>query len=466
MTLMVTPTKSSDTLEHSVLARLFSDLSGGAIAYAVLRNHEHLPFSVGARDIDVVVRPDHLRKAIVIVVKLAKDFNLRFANHYADERMTQITLMRRLNEGMFDLKIDFFTSSQALGIELLSAGDMLTDLRFHNGIPVVSEMVLLLDKFLFHLVVGKPVHPKYDARFGRIVRGHQQGLERYLVSLLGRREAERLIRAMATDAASALEPLTPFKRLGLWLALSRRQRTGRLSLMARFLWQRIRNRVRPHGLLLSVSGPDGSGKTTVIDLALAELRQLYGENGVRYHHFRPTVLPRIAEMAKAGGALDKVDADYAQPHRAAPSGFAGSLVRLGYYAMDYLVGYVRLVHPALKDRRIVLFDRYYHDMICDPGRSRIRLPDWCLRAVGRVLSLPRFSFFIRVAPEVARRRKQELSVEQISDLNRRYGDLVRRGWMIQVENEGPPELAARAIVDRVVDHYGAAARRTLTEASS
>jgi hypothetical protein len=86
--------------------------------------------------------------------------------------------------------------------------------------------------------------------------------------------------------------------------------------------------------------------------------------------------------------------------------------------------------------------------------------------VGRVLPLPRFSFFIRVAPEVAHRRKQELSVEQISDLNHRYGDLVLRGWMIQVENEGPPELAARAIVDRVVDHYGAAARRTLREASS
>jgi hypothetical protein len=245
MTLMVTPTKSPDTLEHRVLARLFADLSGGAIAYAVLRNHEHLPFSVGARDIDIVVRPEHLRKAIDIVVKLAKDFDLRFANHYADERMTQITLMRRLSEGMFDLKIDFFTSSQAFGTELLSAGDMLADLRFHNGIPVVSEMVLLLDKFLFHLVVGEPVHPKYDARFARIVRGHQQGLERYLVSLLGRREAERLIRAMATDAASALEPLAPFKRLGLWLALSRRRRTGRLVLMARFLWQRIRNRVRP-----------------------------------------------------------------------------------------------------------------------------------------------------------------------------------------------------------------------------
>jgi thymidylate kinase len=243
-----------------------------------------------------------------------------------------------------------------------------------------------------------------------------------------------------------------------------RQEGSGLPLMARFLAQRLRDRLSPHGLLVSVSGPDGSGKTTVIDLALAQLRQIYGPDAVEYHHFRPSMLPRIAQMAKAAGAVGTVDADYSRPHRARSSGVAGSLLRLGYYGMDYVLGYLRVIRPALTKRRIVLFDRYYYDMICDPGRSRIELPRWYLRAMARLLPLPDLAFFVKVAPDLAHGRKPELTRDEIAALNTRYGDLVRRGWMIEIENEGPAEQAATAIVDRIVAHRGRAAWQTLGKA--
>ncbi|WP_339760460.1 hypothetical protein [uncultured Hoeflea sp.] len=460
---MMPPATARLKFEQEVLARLFLDL--GRIDYAVLRNHEQLPFRLGARDIDVVVRPADLRQAVGIVVRLARDFGLRLADHYADERMTQLAFMKREGQEIFDLKIDFFTSSQVFGIELMSAGEMLTGLRRQNGVAIVSDVVMLLDKWLFHLVVGRPLHPKYNARFGAIAHEHGRRLQASLSPLLGRAEADRQVAVIASGAASDLPCLPRGRRIRMLAGMARRRGVAGLPLMARFLAERLRNRISPHGFLVSVSGPDGSGKTTVIDLVLEQLRQIYGADSVEYHHFRPSVLPRIAEMAMATGAAGKIDDDYSRPHRARPSGPGGSLARLGYYGLDYVLGYVHVVRPALTDRKIVLFDRYYHDMICDPGRSRIRLPDRCLRAAGRLLPLPRLAFFIKVAAKAAHLRKQELSVDQIAALNRRYGDLVRRGWMIEIGNSEAPDRAAAAIVGHILELREAAAERALKVAS-
>lgn len=448
-----------------VLIRLFADFTRAGVRYAVLRNHEQLPFSLDARDLDLIILPADRRKAVDVVIALATDFGLLFSNHYQDERMTQIGLVCRRQEGLFDLKIDFFTSSQVFGIELLSAEEMMRDLRWHNGLPVVSELVLLLDKFLFHLAVGKALHPKYDRLFGAIARGHRPQLTKSLTPLLGEAAARQCVETIASGNASRLVPLVRGRRLRMLGRMWNGRRAGGLSLMARFLLARVRQRLRPHGLLVSVSGPDGSGKTTVIDLVLAQLRQSAGADSVAYLHFRPKVLPRIAEIARATKAVNEVDTDYSRPHRASPSGFAGSLVRLGYYGMDYVLGYARIVRPALMARKIVLFDRYFHDMICDPGRSRIGLPAGWLRAVGRLMPRPRFAFFIHVSPEVAHARKQELTQEQIATLNRRYRDLVRRGWMVEISNMEAAEQAAAAIVDRIFAHYDHRARRALGMAS-
>lgn len=449
-----------EAYEPEVLSRFFADLAAANVGHAVLRNYGKLPYSLGARDIDIVVLPEDLGAAVRVVLDLAREFGLSLANYYQDERLTQFALVRRLGPNVLvDIKIDYFTSSQVFGIELLSAREMLRNLRWHNGIPVVSELVQLLDKWLFHLAVGQPLHPKYDARFGQIARRARPHLLETLAPFVGKDEAERLLAALESDGGSNIEPLNAYARLRMLARMWSRQGGFGLPLMARFIVERLRNHMRPHGAFLSVSGPDGSGKTTVIKLVLAQLRQIYGVDAVEYHHFRPTILPRIAEVAKAAKAVGKVDVDYARPHRSAPSGFFGSLARLTWYGLDYFGGYFRMIRPALVDRKVVLFDRYYYDMICDPGRSRVRLPALILRAVGRLLPLPAFAFFIRVNPEVAHARKQELTEEQIRALNLRYDDLARRGWLIAVDNDVAPEQAAAAIVDHVIARKDELARR-------
>lgn len=43
-----------------------------------------------------------------------------------------------------------------------------------------------------------------------------------------------------------------------------------------------------------------------------------------------------------------------------------------------------------------------------------------------------------------------LLMERIVELNGRYGDLVRHGWLVPVDNDDAAEAAATAIVDHIV----------------
>lgn len=455
------PLNSPEALEGHALRKLLSGLSEQTIRYAVLRNHEQLPDRVGSRDIDLLVHPEDLGRAKDLVIRLASDLDLSVSNIFKDDMFFSIWLHKRLEGGQaFTLSADFFPGRRVYGLELYSIDDALSDLRFHQGIPVVHERFVFLDKWLYHLIVGQPTPNKYDELFARIVNKNYEIILNDVSALVGRDEAEKRLQIVRSGGSSSIPASTKGNRLRMLSRLLKDNKAAGVAGMLTFLKYRLRDLIRLRGLFISISGPDGSGKTTVIDLVIAQLDGIYGDGNVNYAHFRPTVLPRIAEVAKKARAVEKVDVDYDQPHRARPSGLAGSAARLGYYWLDYMVGYLRSVRPMLKRPQVVLFDRYYYDMIADSFRSRIALPMPFLRFMGRLLPLPQYAFFIHVDPEEVHRRKQELTLERIVDLNNRYGDLADRDWLIRIDNNGAPEKAASAIIDHIVaDRHAQAVRK-------
>ena len=452
---------SSEVLEGLALRQLFAGLTKHKVGYAVLRNHEQLPDRVGSRDIDLLVHPDDRAAARGVAFDLAKEFDLLISDLYDDDMFSSLWLYRRMNDGApFTLSIDFFPGRRVYGVELYDVEDALSNLRSHRGIPVVREPFVFLDKWLYHVMVGQPTPAKYDDLFAGIAERHFDELLAHLETFLGPEDARKAMRTVRDGRSSTLQPRSVRERMGMLCArLNLQNLSGPLA----FLAYRLRDQFRLRGLFLSISGPDGAGKNTVIDLVIEQLKAIYGEKAVNYAHFRPTMLPRIAEIAKKARAVETVDENYDEPHRAKSSGFAGSAARLVYYWLDYMGGYFRSVHPVLRRREVMLFDRYYYDMIADSFRSRIALPMPLLRVMGRLLPLPQYAFFIRVDPKEIHRRKQELTMERIVELNGRYGDLVRHGWLVPVDNDGAAEAAAAAIVDHIVTDRDTRARRTLNK---
>ena len=61
------------------------------------------------------------------------------------------------------------------------------------------------------------------------------------------------------------------------------------------------------------------------------------------------------------------------PHRGKRNGVINSQIRLIYYILDYVLGYYFKILPILYRKQIVIFDRYFTDIIVDGERSGIFL---------------------------------------------------------------------------------------------
>jgi len=436
--------------ERNLLSTFFSKIDALKLRVAVLRNYETLPERVGSRDIDFVVHVDDWETTDSLIHSLAKECGCRIAKYYRDDMFSSFALVRRLENGeLFSLSVDFFCGRRVYGVLLLTSHEMVASVRNYRGVPIVHDPFVFLDKWVYHLIIGQPTPVKYDAVFAKIVANHSSEIEDRLAPMLGRAETQRRLASVREGRSSRLDVLSMHGRLAMLWRLSRKNKIAGLAGVTKFLAYRLRDFLQPTGIFLSISGPDGSGKTTVIERVLRELGTIYGADAVNYMHFRPTLLPRIAEVAQKARAVEMVDENYERPHRAKPSGLAGSAVRLVYYCLDYVGGYFLSVRPMLKRPHVMLFDRYYYDMIADSFRSRIALPMPLLRFMGHLLPLPQYAFFIDVEPEEVHRRKQELTFEQIVELNSRYGDLADLGWLIRIDNNGTAEKAASAIVDHI-----------------
>ena len=69
--------------------------------------------------------------------------------------------------------------------------------------------------------------------------------------------------------------------------------------------------------------------------------------------------------------------------------------------------------PLRQRKRIVLFDRYFTDIIVDGERSSIFLNYKFLAFLRHFVPQCRYNFIFRVKPETIRARKQELEIEDM-----------------------------------------------------
>lgn len=162
----------------------------------------------------------------------------------------------------------------------------------------------------------------------------------------------------------------------------------------------VRRWFQPPGLWVAVLGPDGSGKSSVIERYVTEIEPFFG--GSAFFHLRPHLLG-----STAAGRSPNTD-----PHGQIPRGTFLSSIKAVYLWADYVFGFLLRIYPRLADSKLVIFDRYYHDLLVDPRRFRYGGPRWLVRLIGRLIPLPDLMLILDAPAAVLQSRKQEVSAAE------------------------------------------------------
>ena len=217
-----------------------------------------------------------------------------------------------------------------------------------------------------------------------------------------------------------------------------------------FLWYYIKNKSSYKGFSIGFTGPDGSGKTTVIDTIVAQLHTVYSD--IKLFHFRPTIIPNLGEAAQKTKLKSEVDTDYSNPHRSKKTSKISSFIRLVYYSIDYILGYLIKTRPFLQRRSLVIFDRYFTDVIADSRRSSIYLNPKFLFWFGK-LFIPSldYNILLTASKETILARKQELTAEGIDNINYKLDYLSDKTGYYLILNNGSPAEAIQKIITIIID---------------
>jgi len=408
----------NNLFSSDLVKSFFNNLDNKNLKYAVLRNYELLPDDNNSKDVDIVIMPNELQRVIEILKETAKNtgYQLIWTNEL--DYLGGFVFVKIEDSNIYSVKIDLFNGFKWRGCSYINHNVILESAIKYNGfkVPIKAHEAFIM--IVYYILYAKTIKSKY--------------LELIHTNAIQNIKAFKHITEITFPTVLAkqiLEFVEKDKIIEL-VSLRKEIRSSVINYniknepIVRNFYKHIKTEYwtrNTFGALIAFSGPDGAGKSTLVD-AVMELFCSFDINGdIIPHHLLTKNIPSLHKLPGAPKKYAKQD--YTKPYQAKTAGLLSSTVRTAYYYFAFLLDRIIYIKKELKDNKIVVFDRYYTDLIADPVRIRIGLNKSLVQSIFSTLPTPDFTFVILADKEKILSRKDELKEDKLVELLIAYESL-------------------------------------------
>ena len=385
------------------LRSLFVLLDANRVRYCVLHGYDRLPFAVSG-DLDMAVHPDDFERISGVLHDLTGD------RYLALQHLEYAWGGHYFVFGWFEgpqlktIALDLITEHRRGGLILSPGAELVAGRRPRDDFWVPApetEFSYLLTKRSFKGLITE----QHACRLGGLSDElGRKGSEKIAAELFGERASPQIVNACSDGR---LAELLPTMKRRLWLTALARDWSNPVRHIAAEVLRVIRRWRRPTGLFVAVLGPDGAGKSTLATGLMDSTRGAFRR--YRVFHLRPML---VGKSKSAGPVTD--------PHGQPPRSNLVSTLKLVAYVLDYAVGYWMLIRPLAARSGLVVFDRYYQDLLADPRRFRYSGSAWLVRVLSCIVPCPDLVLLLDAPPAVTLSRKQEVEPAEARRQRRSY----------------------------------------------
>lgn len=404
-TLLPNLNSSIESTRHHLFLKFCKVLEDSNISYVILSGYESYPNSIGS-DVDFMVSEIDFKKLPILFSqpKIFLGANLvQFLRH--ETTACYFILAKTVGAQIAFLHPDAATNFRRGRLWQL-AEDVLPTRRQH---PLGFWIPSAAKEFEYYFIKRIDKEVVTSEQWGRLIRlfkEDQQGCMEILKTRLSESLARNVESALKEENIYRLKQMTPKLKAPLLASSQIEPISERFLSYVRDVKRKINRIIQPTGLIIAVLGPDGSGKTTVIEHLQHELAQAFRK--VKRYHLRP-------HFGKEG-----TRGIVTNPHSFQPRSSIASFAKIMLFVIDYWWGYIRRIYPAKVCSTLVIFDRHFYDIIIDPARYRVPNNFWPAKLFAKLIPKPDIWLVLDAPPALLVSRKGELDILSAETLTNRY----------------------------------------------
>jgi thymidylate kinase len=202
------------------------------------------------------------------------------------------------------------------------------------------------------------------------------------------------------------------------------------------LGRTLKRIIKPTGLTISFLGPDGSGKSTIIDEILEKRLPFRRKD---YFHLKPLK------------SKNENNTTVEDPHKYPPYSKLKSYIKLLYFIYQYNFGWLKNIVSLKIKSSLIIFDRYYDDVLVDTKRYRYGGSVMVAKFVRLFIPKPDIYFILTTDPKVIYERKQEVPFEELERQVKEYRALADGKRYFNIDVNRSPDEIAQEIIDIMIE---------------